>query len=198
MNTNEKRANVCAAGFALMLAVLMAASADSKPPLHGAIDPQAAGQLPLPTIDPNRVRLVAPQPDLTITSAQVSRSPLGTKYRANKVSFCVKNIGAGATTENTTVVFANTIVGDTGSPPYVPGGGDSLASLGRYFDSVPPLASQQEHCGSMGFKTKGDEHNGAMFFNVTTNARLIVDRARRIVEGSESNNEAPTVVISGP
>jgi hypothetical protein len=110
----------------------------------------------------------------------------------------VKNVGAGATTENASAVFANTIVGDTGSPPYVPGGGDSLASLGRYFASVPPLASQQEHCGNFVFKTKGDVHNGPMFFNATTNARLIVDRGRRIVESNESNNETPTIVISGP
>jgi subtilase family serine protease len=201
MKTSETKINVSAAGFALVLGFLMAASADSTPtaPLSGAIDPRTARQLPLPTnIDPNRVRVAVGLPDLTFTRAHVARSASDGKYRVNTVNFCVKNIGTGAASEFTSALFANTVVGDTGRPPGGIGG-DSLASFGHYFATVPALAPQQEHCGSFVFKTKGAVHNGPSFFDATTNARLIVDRSRRIVESNEGNNEAtPTVVTSAP
>jgi CARDB len=198
MKTNETKANVAAAGFALVLSLLMAATADSTDiaPLKGAIDPRTAGRLPLPGGDPGRLHLATLLPDLSLTRAQVTRSPFGTKYRDNTVNFCVKNIGAGASTEWTSALFANTVVGDTGRPPR--GIVDPHADFGDYFAAVPPLAPQQEHCGTFAFKTKGEIHNGPSFFNATTNARLIVDRARRVHESNETNNESPTVVTSAP
>jgi CARDB len=196
MKLNETKINVYSAAFAILLGLTMVASANSTTPapLKGSIDPQAARQLPLPNFDPTRARLATLLPDLVVTRAHVTRTwQIRDKYRRNVINFCVKNIGVGAFSE-TSIVFANTIVGDTGSPPRPSGGGDSLADLGRYLTSVPTLAPTQEHCDSFAFLTKGETHNGPMFFNASTNARLIVDRSRRIAEINESNNETSTLV----
>jgi hypothetical protein len=145
------------------------------------IPPASRGQLPLPNIDPNRVRLVAPLPDLVVTEASVTRMPIVDRYRWNKIDFCVKNIGAGGSEYGATVVFANTIIGDLGRR-HTP-----LHSSEVLSRTVPALASGASYCETLNILTK--EGSFPNFFEASSNARVIVDRYRSVSESNESNNE---------
>jgi hypothetical protein len=143
--------------------------------------PGQGGRLPLPTIDPDRVRLVAPLPDLIVSEAAVVRMPVVNGYRWNKIGFCVKNVGAGASVYGATVVFANTIIGDLGRTATPRHSSEVLSRI------VPALAPGASYCESLNIHIKEGSHPN--FFEATANARLIVDRFRSVAESNESNNE---------
>jgi CARDB len=145
-------------------------------------------QQPLPRFDPDRVRFAAPLPDLVITEASVLRMPVIDRYRWNKINFCVKNVGLGASAHGATIVFANSIIGDLGrvSPPRHPS--EVLSRV------VPALVPGSSYCDSLNILTK--EGSFANFFEASASARLIVDRFRSVVESNETNNEFAALRIS--
>ncbi len=179
---------VRALSHAALIAIATAAAIATAQPWElpatpGGFTPGQGGRQPLPTIDPSRARVAEMiLPDLVITESTVARLPVHDRYRWNKVNFCVKNIGGGASSEGATVVFANAIVGDLGRPLPMRAPTETLSAR------VPGLEPGGTHCATLHIYTK-ESSTSATFFNATTNARLIVDRFARIAESNETNNE---------